>query len=120
MLCYTFAVMSKKRIVLPNRCYHLVSRVAHRAFFFDAEEKRRFVDLLMRAVEFSGVKLLGWCVMSNHFHIFIYLPEEEPLTDEQLYDRIRALYRGPQLVQAISLWNELKKEADEEAAAGVT
>ena len=112
--------MSKKRIVLPNRCYHLVSRVAHRAFFFDAEEKRRFVDLLMRAVEFSGVKLLGWCVMSNHFHIFIYLPEEEPLTDEQLYGRIRALYRGPQLVQAISHWDELKKEADEESAAGVT
>ena len=27
--------MRKKRTILPNRCYHLVSRVAHRAFFFD-------------------------------------------------------------------------------------
>lgn len=110
----------KKRVVLPNRCYHLVSRVAHRAFFFDADEKRRFVDFLQRVTLFSGVKLLGWCVMSNHFHIFIYLPEEIPLTDDQLLDRLKALYRGPQLVQAVDEWEELKEEAEKEYAAGVT
>jgi len=101
-------------------CYHLVSRVAHKAFFFDAEEKCRFVDLLKRTVAFSGVRLLGWCVMSNHFHIFIYLPSEEPLTDDQLLDRVKALYRGTQLVQVLAQWDEFKKEADEEAASGVT
>ena len=112
--------MSKNRIVMPNRCYHLVSRVAHRAFFFDAEEKRRFVEMMMRAAFFSGVKLLGWCVMSNHFHILIFLPEEQPLTDEQVLERVKGLYRGPQLLQAVEEWNELKKEADEEIAAGVS
>ena len=70
----------KKRVVIPNRCYHLVSRVAHRAFFFNDDEKRRFTDFLMRVASFSGVRLLGWCVMSNHFHLFVYLPEEEPLS----------------------------------------
>ena len=59
----------KKRVVIPNRCYHLVSRVAHRAFFFNDDEKRRFTDFLMRVASFSGVRLLGWCVMSNHFHL---------------------------------------------------
>jgi len=37
--------MRKKRRISANRCYHLISRVAHQAFFFDDEEKDRFVDL---------------------------------------------------------------------------
>ncbi len=40
--------MRRKRIVQAGKCYHLGSRVAHKAFFFDDEEKERFVDLLMR------------------------------------------------------------------------
>ena len=44
-----------------NRCYHLVSRLAHRAFFLDDEEKDRAVAL-MRRVE-TGVKvIMSYCI----------------------------------------------------------
>ena len=43
----------KNRVVEQNRCYHLVSRLAHRAYFLDDEEKDRAVAL-MRRVE-AGV-----------------------------------------------------------------
>jgi len=33
-ICRLYAVMRKKRVVQAGKCYHLVSRVAHRAFFF--------------------------------------------------------------------------------------
>ena len=46
--------MRKNRVVEQNRCYHLISRLAHRAFFLDDEEKDRAVAL-MRRVE-AGVK----------------------------------------------------------------
>ena len=46
--------MRKNRVVEQNRCYHLVCRLAHRAFFLDDEEKDRAVAL-MRRVE-AGVK----------------------------------------------------------------
>ena len=108
----------KQRVVLPNRCYHIVSRIAHRAFFLDDEEKQHFVDFMKRAAAFSGVKLLGWCVMSNHFHILIYLPEAKPLTEEQLRVRIGDLYRGPQLVMALMEWERLKKESERHSADG--
>ena len=36
--------MRKKKVVQAGKCYHLVSSVAHRAFFFDDDEKTRFVD----------------------------------------------------------------------------
>ena len=31
--------MRRCRIKLPNRCYHLVSRIAHRAYFLDGDER---------------------------------------------------------------------------------
>ena len=37
--------MRKNRVIEQNRCYHLVSRLAHRAFFLDDEEKRRTARL---------------------------------------------------------------------------
>ena len=51
----------KNRVVEQNRCYHLVSRLAHRAFFLDDEEKDRAVAL-MRRVE-AGVQVsMSYCI----------------------------------------------------------
>ena len=63
--------MRKNRVVEQNRCYHLVSRLAHRAFFFDDEEKDRAVALMRRVEGFSGVVVLAYAFMSNHFHIYV-------------------------------------------------
>ena len=53
--------MRKNRVVEQNRCYHLVSRLAHRAFFLDDEEKDRAVAL-MRRVE-AGVQVsMSYCI----------------------------------------------------------
>ena len=65
-----------------KRCYHLVSRLAHRAFFLDDEEKDRAVALMRRVEEFSGVVVLAYAFMSNHFHIFIYVPSAEQIGEE--------------------------------------
>ena len=40
--------MIHRRINLPNRCCHLISRVTHRAFFLDADEHTRLADLIRR------------------------------------------------------------------------
>ena len=39
--------MRMRRQFKAGRCYHLVSRIAHRAFSFAEEEKNRFAELLM-------------------------------------------------------------------------
>jgi hypothetical protein len=53
--------MRKNRVIEQNRCYHLVSRLVHRAFFLDDEEKDRAVAL-MRRVE-AGVKAsMSYCI----------------------------------------------------------
>ena len=53
--------MRKNRVIEQNRCYHLVSRLAHHAFFLDDEEKDCAVAL-MRRVE-AGVKAsMSYCI----------------------------------------------------------
>jgi len=102
--------MRKKRIIQAGKCYHLVSRVAHRAFFFDDEEKDRFVDLLKRVEFFCCVKVLAYCCMSNHIHVFIYLEEERELSEDEILARVNALYRGTRLGEALGEWKALKEE----------
>src|SRR5574344_787755 len=104
------STMRKTRLIEHCRCYHLVSRLAHRAFFLDDEEKTRAVELLRRVEEFSGVIVLAYAIMSNHFHIFIYVPEPEDIGDDEILRRINALYREASLAQVLGEWTRLKDE----------
>ena len=99
--------MRKTRVNPPNRCYHLVSRVAHRAFFLDNDEKTRLVNLIRRVAAFSGVRLLSYCVLSNHFHIFVYIGYPESLSDTEIVRRIAALYTNARFAEVMKKWNEL-------------
>ena len=51
----------KNRVVEQKRCYHLVGRLAHRAFFLDDEEKDRAVAL-MRRVEAGVQDSMSYCI----------------------------------------------------------
>jgi hypothetical protein len=51
--------------------------------------------MYLRMMEnFSGCRVLAYCVMCNHFHILLEVPPrpKTPLTDEQLLKRLGALY----------------------------
>ena len=48
-------------MIEQNRFYHLVSRLAHRAFFLDDEEKDRAVAL-MRRVEAGVQDSMSYCI----------------------------------------------------------
>ena len=104
--------MRKARFIENCRCYHQISRLAHQAFFLDDEEKTRAVELLRRVEEFCGVIVLAYVMMSNHFHIFIYVPEAEELDDEEILRRINVLYRDASLSQVLGEWARLKNEEE--------
>ena len=65
---------SNKRNKECETIHHLVSRIAHRVYFLKETERMDLLEIIRRASEFTGIRLLGWCVMGNHFHILVYLP----------------------------------------------
>ena len=89
----------------PDRCYHLISRIANRAFYLTDEERTRFVERLWRVARFSGVEVLAYCFMSNHFHLLVHLPEAPEPSDEELFDHIAALYSGERLAGIRKEWD---------------
>jgi REP element-mobilizing transposase RayT len=90
--------MPQKRIK-PLReivVYHLISRVPQGDLLWeDGSLKNTMRELLWRVAEFSGVEIITYALMSNHFHILVRVPEKEAadagVTDAELIRRMRRL-----------------------------
>ena len=83
----------KDSLVKPA-IYHCVSRVVDRQFVFGDAEREQFRIYLRMYENFSGCRILSYCLMSNHFHILLEVPPmpQGGLTDEELLKRLRAIY----------------------------
>ena len=67
--------------------YHVLNRaIGKRTLFEDGGDFAAFVKILHEAVERHSVRLLAWCVMSNHWHLLLW-----PKTDGELSTFMRWL-----------------------------
>ncbi len=73
--------------------YHCVSRIVNREFVLGESEKEHLVRLMRRYEAFCGVRVVTYCVMSNHFHLLVEVPqrpaEAELPSDAQLVSLVR-------------------------------
>lgn len=108
-------LMPLPRILLPDGgCYHIVSRFVERNFYFDRSEKEFFVTTLRRLEAFLDVRVLTYCVMSNHFHLLLEVPAEDEvvrLNTELLRRRLPLLYHGKALAEARDEINRAEQHA---------
>jgi putative transposase len=70
--------MRRKRLLLAAGegvcAYHCISRVLEQKFVLDTNEKEIFVAVMRAQEAFSGVRVLTYCIMDNHFHILVEVP----------------------------------------------
>ena len=90
----------KARPDAPTAYYHCISRVVDRRFIFEDLEKEHFRNLMRLYEEFSGVHVLTYVLMSNHFHILVEVPcRPDVMPSRQvMLKRIEALH-SPLYVQ---------------------
>ena len=74
--------------------YHCISRVVERRFAFGVEEKERFRTLMRMMENFSGCRVLSYCLMCNHIHILLEVPPRPVggVTDADFLRRLSVLY----------------------------
>ncbi len=72
--------------------FHCISRVVDRRFIMGEPEKETFRKILRQCETFYSLKVLTYCIMSNHFHILVEVPEPREFTEEEVLSRIAALY----------------------------
>lgn len=71
--------------------FHCVSRVVDRRFVFGQDEREVFRSIMRKVEAFSGVEVLTWTILSNHFHLLLYVPERpgaDLIPDEILLERV--------------------------------
>ena len=91
--------MSSKRFLCPwagsaekPSIYHCISRVVDRRFVLGDAEREHFRMFMRMQENFSGCRVLSYCIMSNHFHILFEVPPmpEGGISDEELLKRLSA------------------------------
>ena len=115
--------MRKSRIKIRegegSAVYHCVTRTVNREMLFDGVAKEVLRKQIWRIADFSGVEILTYCVMTNHFHVLVRVPDrrEVEIPDEELIRRYRVLYPQPTQYQvaAVEGLRETLKEGGEEA-----
>ena len=96
--------------------YHCMTRTVNGEMLFKDREKEMLRKMLWQVADFSGVEILTYCVMSNHFHVLVRVPEPEDLSDAELMRRYKVLYPKPTKYQTAStkvMEEKLQEDGDE-------
>ncbi|MBM3883829.1 MAG: transposase, partial [Verrucomicrobia bacterium] len=104
--------MKAARIKIKGRpaVYHCVSRIVGAQRLLDDLGKETLVRLLRRLATFCGLEVVTYCIMSNHFHVLVRIPAEQNPTDEELIERMEALYGKGKQAGLVTLAREGLRE----------
>lgn len=72
--------------------YHCVTRVVAGEMLLDADCKEVLRKMLWQVAGFCGVEILAYCLMTNHFHVLVRVPEATGIPRDELLRRYRILY----------------------------
>ncbi len=118
--------MRQPRFISPwaesdSSIYHCISRVVDRQFVFGREEKDVFVRMMREYEAFCGVRVLSYCVMSNHFHVLAEVPpkvkgEALEMGDDAFLPRMKAMYSTVYYRDLEQMLERLRSQGADQAA----
>jgi len=88
--------------------YHLMSRTVNGEALFGNYEREVLRKMIWQVSDFSGVRVLTYAVMKNHFHLLVEVPAEKMVSDKELVRRYRRLYPKPTPWQPMA-WEVLEE-----------
>jgi putative transposase len=54
--------------------YHVTSRIVDRRYILEAAEREELIKQMRRYEALGGLRVVTYCIMSNHFHILVEVP----------------------------------------------
>ncbi len=90
--------MRRKRLKIIGQTayYHLMSRTVAGEALFGDREREVLRKMIWQVAEFSGVRVVTYAVMKNHFHVLAEVPSQDVvISDAELVRRYRCLYPEP-------------------------
>ncbi|MFP4260377.1 MAG: transposase [Opitutales bacterium] len=129
--------MRRFKVVGKTATYHVMSHTVSGTPYFDDRAKEVLRKMIWQVADFSGVEVLTYCVMSNHFHVLLRVSPASAeadcsslaeatssggrgLSDAELLRRYRVLYPKPTKYRTARIeMMEQKLAGDGEEAAAI-
>jgi len=101
--------------------YHCITRVVERRLAFGQDEKEQFRMYMRMQENFTGCRVLAYCLMCNHVHVLLEVPpmKEGGLTDEELLKRLRSIYGEAEVAEVAKELREARKKVRDGLAGEV-
>lgn len=96
--------MRQRRLKVYGRSavYHCMTRTVNGELLFKDRDKEILRKMIRQVADFCGVEVLTYCIMSNHFHVLLQVPDAPSVSDTELIRRYRVLYPKPTKYQEAS------------------
>ncbi|WP_244648189.1 transposase [Lentimonas sp. CC21] len=95
--------MRRMKVSGRDAVYHCMTRTVNGEFLFEDREKEILRKMMRQVADFCGVDILTYCIMSNHFHVLVRVPDGPAVSDRELMRRYKVLYPKPTKYQEASI-----------------
>ena len=81
--------------------YHCIGRIAGQDHLLGKQEREQFVKMLKQQARFSGVEIVSYCIMANHFHLLLRFKDLSGMSDQELVRRVKGFYRKQSILRQL-------------------
>ena len=96
--------------------YHGMSRIIEKRMILGEAEKERLLKLMFNLAAFGDLSILAYCIMTNHFHILIHVPQRKDVTDDILIQRLRFIMPHYQVELIARQLQDYRSQSNDAAA----
>ena len=90
--------------------YHVMNRILERRYILKEDVAEKFRSLMRQVEAFSGVQVVTYCIMTNHVHLLLRVPERKVLSDSEMLDRLRLLSSKAAYADFMDRWNRMVEQ----------
>ena len=89
--------------------YHINSRIYRDQYAIGADEdKRDLLAIIRKTADFTGVEVMTFTLMDNHFHLLVQIPAWHEIGDDELVKRMRAFYGDKETDKRVKSWEYMQ------------
>jgi putative transposase len=93
--------------------YHVTNRILERRYILQDGVAEHFRTLMRKVEAFTGVRVVTYCLMTNHVHLLLEVPNRPKLTDKELLARLKIISSPSVFTRFQQQWNRMAEQKSE-------